>query len=167
MEALCLNHWTTREVHLIGTSFFFYYYYYYLILFIFVFIWLHWVSIAACQLSLVAERGGYSSMQCLGFLLRWLLLLLSVGSRARVLSSCSSWALEHRIDSWGPQAELLQGMWGLPRSGIEPTSPALAGRLFTPKPRGKPWNTLEWRLLTYPVWFLLWQARPANQRVTL
>ena len=84
VQALCLNHWTTREVHLIGTSFFFYYYYY-LILFIFVFIWLHWVSVAACQLSLVAERGGYSSMQCLGFLLRWLLLLLSMGSRAHVL----------------------------------------------------------------------------------
>ena len=29
-------------------------------------------------------------------------------------------------------------MWGLPGSGIEPVSPALAGRFFTPGPPGKP-----------------------------
>ena len=30
------------------------------------------------------------------------------------------------------------GMWGLPGSGIEPVSPALAGRFFTLGPPGKP-----------------------------
>ena len=29
-------------------------------------------------------------------------------------------------------------MWGLPRSAIEPMSPALAGRFFTTEPQGKP-----------------------------
>ena len=29
-------------------------------------------------------------------------------------------------------------MWGLPRPGIEPMSPALAGRSFTTEPPGKP-----------------------------
>ena len=32
-------------------------------------------------LSLVAVSGGYSSLQCVGFSLRWLLLLRSVDSR--------------------------------------------------------------------------------------
>ena len=35
------------------------------------------------------------------------------------LSSCSSLALEHRLSSCGAWAQLLCGMWDLPRSGIE------------------------------------------------
>ena len=42
---------------------------------------LHWVFIAARGLSLVATSGGYSSLRCSGFSLRWLLLLRSTGSR--------------------------------------------------------------------------------------
>ena len=33
---------------------------------------------------------------------------------------------------------LLRGMWGLPGPGLEPVSPALAGRLSTAAPPGKP-----------------------------
>ena len=44
----------------------------------------------------------------------------------RRLSNCGSWA------------QLLRGMWDLPRPGLEPTSPALAGRLSTTAPPGKP-----------------------------
>ena len=51
---------------------------------------------------------------------------LSLGSRAR-LNSCGAWA------------QLLHGMWELPRTGIEPVSPALAGGFFTTKPTGKSW----------------------------
>ena len=51
-----------------------------------------WVFVAACGLSLVAVSGGYSSLQCAGFLLRWLLLLQSTGSRRVGFSSCSMWA---------------------------------------------------------------------------
>ena len=43
--------------------------------------WLQWVSIAACGLSLVVASGGYSSLWCLGFSLWWLLMLRSTGSR--------------------------------------------------------------------------------------
>ena len=35
-------------------------------------------------------------------------------------------------------AQLLRGMWDLPRPGLEPVSPALAGRLSTTAPPGKP-----------------------------
>ena len=37
-----------------------------------------------------------------------------------------------------------QGMWDLPGSGIEPVSPALAGRFFTTEPPGKPAHC-SWR----------------------
>ena len=41
-----------------------------------------WVFIALFGLSLVGVRGGYSSLQCTGFSLWWLLLLQSTGSKA-------------------------------------------------------------------------------------
>ena len=53
-------------------------------------------------------------------------------------SHCGSQALEHRLDSCGTWAELLLGMWDLPRPGIKPMSPAVAGGFFTPEPPGKP-----------------------------
>ena len=55
----------------------------------FFFFWLHWVLIAARGLSLVAARGGYSSLQCTGFSLQWLL-LQSSGSRRADFSSCGA-----------------------------------------------------------------------------
>ena len=48
--------------------------------------------------------------------------------QTRRLSSCGSWA------------HLLRGMWDPPRPGLEPVSPALAGRLPTTAPPGKPYN---------------------------
>ena len=43
-----------------------------------------------------------------------------------------------RLSSCGSRAYLLRGMWDLPRPGLEPVSPALAGRLSTTAPPGKP-----------------------------
>ena len=43
-----------------------------------------------------------------------------------------------RLSSCGARAQLLRGMWDLPRPGLEPVSPALAGRLSTTAPPGKP-----------------------------
>ena len=45
---------------------------------------------------------------------------------------------KHRLSSCGSQAQLLHGMWDLPRPGLEPVSPALAGRFSTTAPPGKP-----------------------------
>ena len=44
----------------------------------------------------------------------------------------------HRLSNHGSRAQLLRGMWDLPRPGPEPVSPALAGRLSTTAPPGKP-----------------------------
>ena len=70
----------------------------------FIYFWLCWVFVAACGLSLVAASGGYSSLRCRGFLLWWLLLLWSTGSRHAGFSSCGSRALERRLSSCGTQA---------------------------------------------------------------
>ena len=43
-----------------------------------------------------------------------------------------------RLSNCGSRAQLLRGMWDLPRPGLEPVSPALAGRLPTTAPPGKP-----------------------------
>ena len=79
---------------------------------------------------------------------------------ARAFSSCGKWGplfiavrgpltiagspvAEHRLQSrrlsnCGSRAQLLCGMWDLPRPGPEPMSPASAGRLPTTAPPGKP-----------------------------
>ena len=82
---------------------------------------------------------------------------------ARVFSICGKWGplfiaahgpliitaslvAEHRIQTrrlsnCGSRAQLLRSMWDLPRPGLEPVSPALAGRFSTTVPPGKPWIT--------------------------
>ena len=79
---------------------------------------------------------------------------------ARAFSSCSKWGplfiavrgpltivaslvAEHRLQtrrlsSCGSRAYLLCGVWDIPRPGLEPVSPALAGRFSTTAPPGKP-----------------------------
>ena len=56
------------------------------------------------------------------------------------LSSRSSWALGSRLSNCGAQGQWSQlpcSMRNDPRPGIEPTSPALAGRFLTTGPPGK------------------------------
>ena len=71
---------------------------------LFIYVWLHWVLVAMCGLSLVTMSGGYSLLQCAGFSLWWLLLLQSTGSRHVGFSSCGTQALEHRLSSCGARA---------------------------------------------------------------
>ena len=59
------------------------------------------------------------------------------------LTIVASFVAEHRLQmrrlsSCGSRAQLLRGMWDPPRPGLEPASPALAGRLPTTAPPGKP-----------------------------
>ena len=61
----------------------------------------------------------------------------------RPLTIAASLVAEHRLQtrrlgSCGSWAQLLRGMWDLPRPGLEPVSPALAGRFSTTAPLGKP-----------------------------
>ena len=68
------------------------------------------------------------------------------------LTIAASPAAEHRLQTrrlsnCGSRAQLLRGMWDLPRPGLEPTSPALAGRLSTTAPPGKPPKPFYMRLV--------------------
>ena len=88
---------------------------------------------------------------------------------ARAFSSCGKWgplfiavcgpltiaaslATEHRLQTrrlsnCGSWAQPLRGMWDPPGPGLEPASPALAGRLPTTAPPGKPWGIVSIRAL--------------------
>ena len=96
------------------------------------------------------------------FIYLFILFLVALSLRfcAWAFSSCSKWrplfiavrgplaiaaslVAEHRLQtrrlsSCGSQAQPLRGMWDLPRPGLEPVSPALAGRFSTTAPPGKP-----------------------------
>ena len=94
------------------------------------------------------------------YLFIYLWLVLGLRFCARAFSSCGKWGplliavrgpltiaaspvAEHRLQtrrlsSCGSRAKLLRGMWDLPRPGLEPVSPALAGRFSTTAPPGKP-----------------------------
>ena len=59
------------------------------------------------------------------------------------LAMAASLVAEHRLQTrrlsnCGSRAQLLRGMWDLPRPGLEPVSPAFAGRFSTTAPPGKP-----------------------------
>ena len=86
--------------------------------------------------------------------------VLSLRFCVRAFSSCGKWGPlliavrgpltiaaslvgEHRLQtrrlsSCGSRDQPLRGMWDPPRLGLEPVSPALAGRLSTTVPPGKP-----------------------------
>ena len=91
--------------------------------------------------------------------------VLSLRLCARAFSSCGEWGplfitvrgplivaaslvAEHRLQTrrlsnCGSRAQLLLGMWDLPGPGLEPVSPALAGRFSTTVPPGKPREILN------------------------
>ena len=98
----------------------------------------------------------------LDFLIFIYLFMAVLGLRfyARAFSSCGKWGplfiavcgpltiaaslvAEHRLQTrrlsnCGSRAQPLRGMWDLPRPGLEPVSPASAGRFSTTAPPGKP-----------------------------
>ena len=86
-----------------------------------------------CGFSLVAASEGCSLLSAwVRRSLWWLLPLPSTGSR-----HLGSVVAGRRLGSCGARAELFHSAWGLPGSGIEPTCPALAGRLLSTVPPGK------------------------------
>ena len=99
---------------------------------LFIYLWLLWVFVAACRLSLVMASRGYSSLQL-------------QASHCGGFSCCGAWSLgawasvvaAHGLSSCGPRSQLLRGMWDLPRAGLEPVSPTLAGGFLTIGPSGK------------------------------
>ena len=110
--------------------------------------------------------GGHCSFFFFFNFISLFLFLAVLGLRfcARAFSSCSKWGplfiavrgpltiaaslvaeqglQTHRLSNCGSRAQPLRSMWDLPRPGLEPASPALAGRLSTTAPPGKPGHCL-------------------------
>ena len=84
----------------------------------------------------------------------------------RPLTIAASLVAEHRLQtrrlsSCGSRAQLLRGTWDLPRPGLEPVSPALAGRLSTTAPPGKPCYAFIYSSGPQPLWHqgpVLWKT---------
>ena len=93
---------------------------------IYLFLWLCWVFVSVRGLSPVVASGGPLFIAVRG-----------------PLTIAASLVAEHRfqtcrLSNCGSRAQQLRGIWDLPRPGFEPLSPALAGRLSTTVPPGKP-----------------------------
>ena len=101
------------------------------------FLWLWWVFVAACGLSLAAAVRSPSPQRRAGFL-PWLLLWWNTHSRRVDFSCCGSWALELWLSTRGPGPQVPCGVWNLPRAEIKPVSLASQGRFLTAGPPGKP-----------------------------
>ena len=106
-------------------------------IYLFIYFCLCWVFVSVHGLPLVAASRGHSSSRCAGLSLSRPLLLCRTGSRRT-----GSVVAAHGLSSCGSRAQLLRGMWDLPRPGLEPGSPALAGRFSTTAPPGKPLKLL-------------------------
>ena len=89
------------------------------------------------RLSLAVECGGCSSAAGRGSSLQGFSRFgtQALGARAQELLLLGR-APERRRSSCGHR--LSCSTWGLPRPGMEPAFPTLAGRLFTTEPPGKP-----------------------------
>ena len=76
-------------------------------------------SFSSCS-TRASHCGGFS---CYG---AWALVFAACR-----LNNCGSWVPERRLSSCGTWALLLCGFWDLPRPGMEPMSPASAGKFLT------------------------------------
>ena len=100
-------------------------YLFFINLFIYLFLAVLGLRFCARAFSSCGERGPLFIAVC-GPLTVMASLVVGHGLQTRRLSSC------------GSRASLLHGMWDLPRPGLEPVSPALAGTVSTTVPPGKP-----------------------------
>ena len=71
------------------------------------------------------------------------------------LTIAASLVAEHRLQTrrlsnCGSRAQSLRGMWDLPRPGLEPVSPALAGRFSSTAPPGKPQKVILLTSVLFP-----------------
>ena len=85
-------------------------------------VWVCWVFTAALWISLVSLNGAALELWRMHFSLQWLLLL-----PAHVVGLAGLVVVAHGLSC--PDA-----LWHLPRPGIKPMSPALAGRFLTTGP---------------------------------
>ena len=77
--------------------------------------------------------GGYSPVAVRGHLIKVAFLV----AEHRLLGVQATAVASHGLGSCGTWTELPLGTWNLPAKGVEPVSPALAGRFLITGPPGK------------------------------
>ena len=87
------------------------------------------------------------------------------------LTVAASLVAEHRLQTrrlsnCGSRAQLLRGMWDLPRPGLEPMSPALAGGFLTTAPPGKPTLNFYPLIIFLFLSYILSQLQSSDDRST-
>ena len=123
------KHWDKNIARNKTITFFFEMCFKFIYLFIYLFLAVLGLRFCTRAFSSCGERGPLFIMVH-GPLIVTASLVVEHRLQTRRLSSCDS------------RAQLLHGMWDLPRPGLEPVSPALAGRFSTTAPPGKPNNNL-------------------------
>ena len=131
---------------------------------------LPWETFDSCS-SCLPRKCPRSNSFLIYLFIYLFLAVLGLCFCARAFSSCGKWGplfiavhgpltiaaslvAEHRLQtrrlsSCGSRAQSLRRMWDLPRPGLEPVSPALAGRFSTTVPPGKPGPTFLFFLLRH------------------
>ena len=114
----------------------------YFILFYFIFFFLIFYLFIYLFMAVLGLRFCARTFSSCG---KWGPLLIAVRGPLTVAASLVA---EHRLQTYrlsncGSRAQSLRGMWDPPRPGLEPVSPALAGRPPTTAPPGKPSNILN------------------------
>ena len=126
------DQYSAQSFNVIGNCGVFFFFLINLFIYLFIYFWLCSVSLLhAGFLQLWRTRAtlrhGVQASHCGGFSC----------CRAQALLARASVVVARRLSSCGSWAQLLRSMWDLPRPGLEPMSPALAGRFLTTVPPGK------------------------------
>ena len=91
----------------------------------FIYFFLALMDLCCCAGFSLVVSGGYS-----------LVAVCELRLVEAFLVVCRAWPLERGLSSCGGWTWLLRRIGDLPRPGIKPVSPALAGRFFTAEPQG-------------------------------
>ena len=112
---------------------------FYLFIYLFIYLILAVLGLCCCaQAFSSCSEQGLLFIAVHGLLTVVASLFAELWLQAHGLSSYGLQAPERRLNSCGAWAQLLHGMWGLPKPVLEPVSPALAGGFPATAPPGKP-----------------------------
>ena len=133
---ISLYSWTSKIREFYNRQWVLFFFVVFFLIYLFLFIAVLGLRLCARAFSSCGERGP---------------LFIAVRGPLTVVASLVA---EHRLQtrrlsSCGSRTQLLHDMWDLPRPGLEPMSPALAGRFSTTAPPGKPGSVFENLFLFY------------------
>ena len=137
--------------------------------------WLHWVFSAGCRLLQLQQAGAILQLCCTSLLLRWLLLLYTMGPRASGLQQLRLVGLGFSILAQQlrlvglvvvPHGLVAPCVWNIPGPRIKPVSPVLAGRFSTTGPPGQS-SLPSLTSLAWSIYFLIGRTSDSLKYILL